>query len=466
MVVPLRVRLFVIGVASMLLVGIIGLALIRWSFAGGARQPLDYETDEVNAIVAVLSATFDAAGGWKALPATSAARDAWWRATIARAVETSPTPPGRATSTLADRAALTDASGRLLAGTQPGAPLVMLASIDRRTWTIPSRHGIAGHLTVALPRNPDDALTIAVLMQKQRHLTVLALIGIALSALAAGMVATSLRRPIHALLEGARRLGRSEFDTQIDARRRDEFGQLARSFNELGARLKANAGSRRQWIADTSHELRTPLAVLKAQLEAMQDGIRPLSQASLASMEAQIASLQSLVGDLDQLSRGDTGALHLEREPLDPWTIAKTTWDDFAERMRERGLDARIVPPTSPAVAVADPARLRQVIRNLVENSARYTATGGSVTMTGDVEASHFRLHIDDSAPGVPATDLPRLGERFFRVDASRSREHGGSGLGLALARQIVEAHGGRLEFSASPLGGLRATLSLPLVPT
>jgi two-component system sensor histidine kinase BaeS len=268
---------------------------------------------------------------------------------------------------------------------------------------------------------------------------------------------------LRALVDGARRLGRGELDARIDARRRDEFGELARSFNDLGARLEAAARSRRQWIADTSHELRTPLTVMQAQVEAMQDGIRPPDPAGLAGMAAQIGALRRIVDDLDQLARGDDGTLELQLVRLDFWAVAVDAWEGFSDRLRGQGLERRLSPPRGPAIGMGDPNRLGQVLRNLLENSARYTAPGGCVVLSGAIESAHLVLQLDDSAPGVPDAMLGRLGERFFRADASRSREHGGSGLGLALSRQIVEAHGGRLAFDSSPLGGVRARIELPL---
>lgn len=463
MLFPISLRLFLVGVISMLAVSGLGLALVRWSLDVAPPRTPNREAGHIQALASDLSSQFDAHGDWRFVPAQPDARAVWLRSTVLRSMRTAHDLPGNEQATLADRIALTDPAGRLLAGVEPSAPLVALASIDRRRWTIRSRHGVAGYLTVALPRSPDDALTIAFLLSKQRNLAVLLAVALALSALASAIVATRIRRPLHALVDGARRLGRGEFNARIDARRRDEFGELARTFNDLGARLESATQSRRQWIADTSHELRTPLAVLKAQVEAMHDGVRPLSPEGLAPMAAQIVSLQTLVADLDQLARGDIGALSLRLQQLDLWEIARSGWDAFEDRLLGCGLTAQLLPPAEPAVGMGDGARLGQVVRNLLENSARYTAPGGRVVLSGTVEAAQLHLRLDDSSPGVSESDLARLGERFFRVEASRSRAQGGSGLGLALSRQIVEAHGGRLDFAASPLGGLRVSVRLPL---
>jgi two-component system sensor histidine kinase BaeS len=148
--------------------------------------------------------------------------------------------------------------------------------------------------------------------------------------------------------------------------------------------------------------------------------------------------------------------------PLDLWQLACEEAQAFAERFDAAGLALEIA-AAPPAGVLADPDRMRQVLRNLFENSLRYTSAPGRVALSGLVVDGRFELSVDDSAPGVPDAALARLGERFFRVDASRSRAGGGAGLGLALCRRLVEAQGGRLQFSHSPLGGLRATLSLEL---
>lgn len=458
---PISARLFLVAVLSMLAVGCLGLGLVRWRLATPPQLP-DREAADIRVLVQALSAQFDAHHDWRFLPAQADARAAWLRALAQQAARATDAPDA-AWATLADRIALADGAGRRLAGIEPSRPLVALASIDRRRVPIPAAHGVAGYLTVAVPRDPDDALTIAFLLHQQRNLATLAALALLLSALVALVVATRLRRPLRALVEGSRRLARGEFDARIDDRRRDELGELARAFNDLGARLQAAAQSRRQWIADTSHELRTPLAVLTARVEAMQDGVRPLSRDGLDAMAAQLASLQGLVDDLDQLARGDVGALSLRREPVDPWAVAAAAWNGFEDRFRSLGLACHLAPPSAAAIVRGDAARLGQVFRNLLENSARYTAAGGRVALSGTVADACLELRFDDSAPAVATPDLARLGERFFRADASRSRAHGGSGLGLALSRQIVEAHGGRLDFAVSPLGGLQARVRLPL---
>jgi two-component system sensor histidine kinase BaeS len=221
--------------------------------------------------------------------------------------------------------------------------------------------------------------------------------------------------------------------------------------------------SRKQWVADTSHELRTPLSVLRAQLEALHDGVRPATSEHLALLLRQVQSLSQLVDDLYALACADSARLPYAMGSLAVWSVVDETWRSFAERFRTQALATSIAAPPGRPMMRGDGDRLRQVLGNLLENSVRYTEAGGRVELAGGTDGGQLRICLDDSAPGVPEPLLDRLGERFFRAEPSRSRAFGGAGLGLAMSRQIVEAHGGQMAFSGSPLGGLRVTIALPL---
>jgi two-component system sensor histidine kinase BaeS len=284
-----------------------------------------------------------------------------------------------------------------------------------------------------------------------------------LSALAAALLAAHFRKPIRQLVDGTRRLGQGHFDVQLPTRRSDELGELAATFNRVAARLKDIERWRQQWVADTSHELRTPLSVLRAQLEALQDGIRAATPDTVALMLQQVLSLTALVDDLHELARADQGQLQYDKATVDAWAVVTDVFASFDEKFRAAGLIASIGAPPSSSTVLADATRLRQVLVNLFENSVRYTDAGGRIEVGGERFEHELRITIDDSAPAVPANLVEHLGERFFRVEPSRNRQFGGTGLGLALSRHIVEAHGGRLSFAASALGGLRVIVVLPL---
>lgn len=367
-----------------------------------------------------------------------------------------PGAPGGVTHNLYARITLLDAAGRYLAGRAPGTlPMARRPiEVDGRT---------VGFLGVARSHRPSDAMAYAFLSQLQHSLWLIGAVAIVLSALAATLLARHFRRPIDRLARGAATLAAGDYGVRLLDERSDELGALARHFNVLAERLDQAETARRQWVADTSHELRTPLAVLRAQLEAIQDGVRQATPESIDAMGRQVLALTRLIDELYALARADVGELACRREAFELWQLAATEASAFAARFQAAGMTLALAdaPPWSPVLA--DPDRMRQVVANLLENSLRYTAAGGTVRLGAKAEAGHIHLVLDDSAPGVPDEALARLAERFYRVDASRSREHGGAGLGLALCRRLLEAQGASLAFAHSPLGGLRVTVTLPL---
>jgi two-component system sensor histidine kinase BaeS len=217
-------------------------------------------------------------------------------------------------------------------------------------------------------------------------------------------------------------------------------------------------------LADISHELRTPLSLLRAELEALQDGVRPMGPAVVSSLQADVERLSRLVEDLYQLSMTDLGALSYHKRPVDPIALLRDDIESVAGEFARQGLSLELKSvPQADVTLFADPDRLSQLFRNLMQNSLRYTDRGGRLEMVAGREAGWLTLDFDDSAPSVPAEALPQLFERFYRVEGSRNRALGGAGLGLAICRNIVEAHGGRIEAGMSPLGGLRIHVELPL---
>ncbi|MBQ5965570.1 ATP-binding protein [Massilia sp. ZL223] len=366
-----------------------------------------------------------------------------------------PGMPGLA-SDLHERVTLLDAQGRYLAGRVPGTlPLARRAiTVDNKT---------VGYLGVARSHQPSDAMAYAFLAELRASLWMIGAAAVALSALAAVLLARHFRRPIDRLARGAGELAAGNYGIRLPHERSDELGDLARHFNALAERLSQAETARRQWVADTSHELRTPLAVLRAQLEAIQDGVRSATPDTVDAMLRQVLSLNKLIDELYALARADVGELACRREAVDLWRLAGDEAQAFAERIAGAGLRLDIGPAPVRADVLADPDRMRQVLDNLFENSLRYTAAGGSIRLHAHADQGSLHLTLDDSAPGVPDEALARLSERFYRVDASRSRAHGGAGLGLALCRRLLEAQGAGLAFAHSPLGGLRVTLSLPL---
>jgi two-component system sensor histidine kinase BaeS len=368
-----------------------------------------------------------------------------------------PLPPAPGEPVFGTRVTLLDAKGAYLAG-RPTGP----GPSARRP--VLQGAAVAGYLVVSQPPRPDDALASAFLARLTSSLWAIGAASIVLSAIAAMLLAANFRQPIERLAQGARALAAGRFDVRLAQDRGDELGDLAGSFNALAARLDAVDSERRTWVADTSHELRTPLSVLRAQLEALQDGVRQPDAATVAAMLRQVLSLNTLIDDLYALARLDIGVPGYVFAPVDVLALAREQAEAFSAKFAASGLRLELA-LADGALVSADAEALRQVLANLLENSIRYTASGGLVRVHGSAQARAVTLVVEDSAPGVGESDLARLGQRFFRADASRSRALGGAGLGLALSQHIVAHHGGALQFAASPLGGLRVTVSLPRAP-
>nr|ACN58775.1 periplasmic sensor signal transduction histidine kinase [uncultured bacterium BLR8] len=300
--------------------------------------------------------------------------------------------------------------------------------------------------------------------QQSRRFGAIAIGMIAAVLLNAALISYLLARRLRALGDGAAALARGDYATRIPARGNDELAQLAGDFNHLAHALEAARRARQQWIADIAHELRTPLATLRAEVEALVDGVRPLSQKSLASLAQEVGHLTRLVDDLRMLSLSDLGALTYYKEPVHLAEIVEDSITAARGAIEEKGLDVQLALQSDVQV-LADGERLQQVFANLLQNTLRYSDAPARLEVRLRSADGVARLTWDDTSPGVPAADLARLTERLFRVDGSRARASGGSGLGLAIVKAIVDAHGGHLEPSVSPIGGLRWTLTLPLLP-
>jgi two-component system sensor histidine kinase BaeS len=291
---------------------------------------------------------------------------------------------------------------------------------------------------------------------------IIAALAVILAAVVAVILARAFLLPVKRLAQATHRLAEGAYDTRVAVRSGDEIGGLGEDFNRLAHALERNEQLRRRFIADVSHELRTPLAIARGEIEAIEDGVRPLSRESIASLKHEVEQLGKLVEDLYQLALADVGALAYRKEPVDIAEVAREAVDAFGERLKEHRLE--LDTDLQPAEVFGDGDRLAQAFRNLLENSLRYTDAGGRLRIGVRRDAGRVAVEFEDSAPGVAAEAMPHLFERFFRVEGSRNRAHGGAGLGLAIVRSIVEAHGGEIKASASPLGGLAVSIELPVL--
>ncbi|MCG5493325.1 ATP-binding protein [Ectothiorhodospira variabilis] len=325
-------------------------------------------------------------------------------------------------------------------------------------------HGTTVGILYVMPSTHiTDGLAQQFERQQERILGLIGLIALLVAAIASYLLANRLLGPLQALTGGTRALTTGDYSARVQLRTRDEFQALADDFNQLAATLEQNEAARRRWIADISHELRTPLSVLRGEMEALEDGIRTLDMQALQSLQAEAALLGKLVDDLYQLALCDVGSLDCHRETVDMTALLREIVAQHQTRFTQQRLTITQALLPAPAFVQADPTRLKQLLNNLLENTLRYTDPGGRLHVETRQQDRQLIITLDDTAPGVPADALPLLFEHLFRVEPSRSRRHGGAGLGLALCRRIVEGHRGRITAAPSPLGGLRISVCLPL---
>ncbi|MBT7307019.1 MAG: HAMP domain-containing protein [Gammaproteobacteria bacterium] len=324
--------------------------------------------------------------------------------------------------------------------------------------------GVAvGYLTVDLFRPNRTHLERRFAHQQMENLLITAVISLLVAIVAALLLARLFNRPITKLAEIARQLTEGKFESRVRINGQDEFCELAADLNHLAEVLEQNQSARRRWIADISHELRTPLTVLRGELEALEDGVRPINRDSVQSLSREVKQLKRLVDDLYQLSLSDQGSLSYEKGWIEPVALLKGVTAGFEHSLQQKQLLLTMTCDDEPPRLFADAQRLTQLFTNLMENSQRYTDEGGEVKVWCESRDHCWQFHIEDSPPGVKEDQIGRLFERLYRVEGSRNRAHGGSGLGLSIARSIAEGHGATLSAQPSSLGGVWVTLKFPL---
>jgi two-component system, OmpR family, sensor kinase len=250
----------------------------------------------------------------------------------------------------------------------------------------------------------------------------------------------------------------------VPVRGGDEIGQLGTAFNQMASSLAEAETLRRNLVADVAHELRTPLTVIQGNLQAMLEGVFPMDAEQVASIYDETRLLTRLVDDLRDLALADAGQLRLEHLPVDLSETARSATANFAAAADAVGVTLTYDAP-APANVLGDADRLAQVLRNLVGNALRHTPAGGQVTVRVQQIGGRVRLDVVDTGSGIAPEDLPHVFDRFYRSDKSRSRRGGGAGLGLAIVRQIVLAHGGAITVKSALGAGAVFTVVLPALP-
>ena len=275
-------------------------------------------------------------------------------------------------------------------------------------------------------------------------------------------LAYGILRPVRNLTQAASQMAEGDLSVRVDKKGSAELLTLGNVFNHMALSLEEAEQNRRAMTADIAHELRTPLAVQRANLEAMQDGVYELNPENLSKILDQNRLLTRLVADLRTLSLADAGELKLEKSKTDLASLVKRVAERFEMQAGQKGIGIEISVPPAGRIFNLDAQRVEQIIHNLLQNALRYTPAGSKVSVSLEYQGTAALIRVHDSGPGVPQESLPYIFERFYRADRSRSREEGGTGLGLPIARRLAEAHGGTLQAENDPQGGAVFTLTLP----
>ena len=295
---------------------------------------------------------------------------------------------------------------------------------------------------------------------------------IALALITGTWLARRWTRPLEAVKEATQRLAQGELAVRLPdspdlGGRSDEIGDVVRNVNRMAEGLQQLESARRRWLADISHELRTPMTVLRGDIEALHDGVRPLRPEAVATLREDVLRLNRLVDDLHLLAISDLQTLPCQMVEDDAVALMQRVQSRYETRTTVAGLASHLqVLDGVPALRVRwDAGRIEQLLGNLLDNSLRYTAAPGEIQMRVEFTDTVLRVVVEDSAPGIPHGQLSQLFEPLYRGDPARRGDAKGSGLGLAICRVIAKAHGGELSAAVSALGGLRMTLVLPQPP-
>lgn len=290
------------------------------------------------------------------------------------------------------------------------------------------------------------------------------LVALVLGLLMSYILARELSRPLSQLTDAAESIERGDYSRRVEVRGGAEVDELARAFNSLAESLQTNEKLRSNMVADIAHELRNPLATMKAQLEAVEDGVIAADAGTIASLSEDVDVLARLVDDLRQLSLVESGQMELERMPVNVAEAAGGLAAKFAHELEAANVELRTEVEEGLPQVSADPIRLTQVLSNLVKNAIAHTREGGSIKLGARRSGSMIEFSVADTGSGIAPEDLPFIFERFYRAERARERATGGAGIGLTVARSLVEAHGGAIRAESEPGKATTIYFTMPTV--
>ncbi|MDE1462700.1 ATP-binding protein [Spartinivicinus poritis] len=356
---------------------------------------------------------------------------------------------------------LFDQDKQLLVGRVPNTVTPLLHSIEYQ-------QQVVGYVGLIPRKELTEFNDIAFAEKHQKLMIIITAIVVIIMALLAIPLASSIVKPIQRLRIAMDQLANRQAHSPLSTNQRDELGLLANDFNILSQLLSQQEQLRKQWLADIAHELRTPISVLQAEMEAIEDGIRPLNQDSIQSLKMDLGRLTHLVNDLHHLALEDIGAVSYQLSQQAIMPILHNMLERHNQLISTHNLALTIKSDISENTTIAvDSNRIQQLFTNLLVNSIHYTDSTpdnpGRIQVSLQQQNGAITITWEDSAPSVPDSALPLLFERLYRVDSARQRDKGGSGLGLAIVKAIVDGHHGTIKAEHSALGGLKLMIALPL---
>jgi len=323
-----------------------------------------------------------------------------------------------------------------------------------------------GWLMVPKHKKITDGFELDFLEQQQSYLWLIALITMVLVILITLPLARHLAEPIKKIILGMHKLTQGNYQQHIDVKRKDELGELSRDFNELALTLYENESARKRWLANISHELRTPVAILRGELEAILDGVRALAKENIESANDEVKHLQNLIDDLHLLTSADIGGMHYRKQSLDVGLWLESEVPKYTSYLAATNIKLELEKKQDQYLAFVDPTRLCQLFENIMNNCIKYS-TANLVKLSWETifieQQKYIRITVADNGVGVAEHHLPHLFESLYRVENSRNRQTGGSGLGLSICSHIVTAHQGNIKAAKAELGGLAVIIELPL---
>jgi len=320
---------------------------------------------------------------------------------------------------------------------------------------------------VYISSDPEAELYVAPFLRLSTSINRSLLLGgslaIAIALLLTFVLSRRITSPIGVLAKAARRLGRGDLSQRVQLKGEGEVAALAQSFNSMAADLAHAEQLRRNLVADVAHELRTPISNIQGYLEAIRDRVMKPNAATIRSLNEEAALLSRLVNELQELSLAEAGELKLVYQAENITTLIKQAVTPWQPKVAAKEISLSLDLPDNLPLVNIDWQRVNQVLHNLLENAVAYTHKGGTINVAATTQGDWVEVCVSDTGEGIPAEDLPNIFERFYRVDKSRARVTGGSGLGLTIAKRLVEAHGGKITVQSELGKGSRFSFTLPI---